>query len=107
MPEDTQEAPAPELDSQELVRVKLPNGAEATVGRSFAVVHELVLLDEPATVRGHALDATPPESDAPEAPVEDARRSGAGRGARSPRGRRSTPHPPRSAASRPVNTQES
>lgn len=72
MPEDSQEAPAPELDSQELVRVKLPNGAEATLGRSFAECHELEVLDKPATIRGHALDASPPPglTDAPEVPVE-------------------------------------
>ncbi len=31
----------------DLVRVKMPDGAEATVGREFAEVHELKVLDKP------------------------------------------------------------
>ena len=34
------------------VRVKLPNGSEATVQESLAKRHKLPVLDKPATVRG-------------------------------------------------------
>lgn len=43
-----------------LVRVKLENGAEATVGEAFAKSHDLKVLDKPATNRsGTALAAKP------------------------------------------------
>jgi hypothetical protein len=42
-----------------LVRVKLPTGAEASVGESFAKNHKLTVLKEPAAHRGVALPAKP------------------------------------------------
>lgn len=44
----------------DLVRVKLESGAEVTVSREVAAIHQLKVLDSPAVDnRGVALDATP------------------------------------------------
>ena len=39
----------------DLVRVKLADGTEKTMGRSFAESHDLTILDKPTHVRGHVL----------------------------------------------------
>lgn len=43
----------------DLVRVRLDNGTEASVGRAFADKHDLKVLDKPAIRNGRAISTKP------------------------------------------------